>query len=41
MFATVHGLASLVTGGMLDPEQLDALLADAVAQFLHRQRAST
>ena len=34
LFATVHGLAALVTSGMLDSAQLDELLADATAAFL-------
>ncbi len=34
LFATIQGIAALVTGGMVDAAQLDALLADAVAYFL-------
>src|SRR3981189_930778 len=30
LFATIQGVATLVTGGMVDAEQLDELLADAV-----------
>jgi AcrR family transcriptional regulator len=34
LFATLHGLAALVSSGMLDAAQLDHRLADAVAAFL-------
>jgi AcrR family transcriptional regulator len=34
LFATIQGIAALVTGGMVDAEQLDVLLTDAVAYFL-------
>jgi AcrR family transcriptional regulator len=34
LFATVHGIAALVTSGMVSHEQVDGLLGDAVAQFL-------
>ena len=34
LFATIQGIAALVTGGMVQAEQLDDLLADAIAHFL-------
>jgi AcrR family transcriptional regulator len=40
LFATIQGVAALVTGGMVGPEQLDGLLADAVAQFLRGSRTT-
>jgi AcrR family transcriptional regulator len=39
LFATVQGVAALVTGGMVRPEQLDGLLTDAVAHFLRGSRS--
>ncbi|MCW3056638.1 MAG: TetR family transcriptional regulator [Solirubrobacterales bacterium] len=39
LFATIQGVATLVTGGMVDDEQLDELLADAVSHFLRGSRA--
>ena len=40
LFATIQGIAALVTGGMVGAEQLDALLADAVAYFLRGSHAN-
>jgi AcrR family transcriptional regulator len=40
LFATVQGIAALVTGGILAPEQIDELVADAIERFLrgsHRE----
>ena len=34
LFATIQGIAALITGGMIAPEQLDELVADAVARFV-------
>jgi AcrR family transcriptional regulator len=34
MFATIQGIASLLTSGILDATQLDELLADAITHFL-------
>ena len=34
LFATIQGIAALVTGGIVDAEQLDELVADAIARFL-------
>jgi AcrR family transcriptional regulator len=34
LFATIQGIAALVTGGLVAAEQLDGLVADAVARFL-------
>jgi AcrR family transcriptional regulator len=39
MFATIQGIATLVTGGMVAAEQLDWLVADAIAHFLRGSRA--
>jgi AcrR family transcriptional regulator len=39
LFATVQGIAALVTGGMLRADQLDELVADAIAYFLRGSRA--
>jgi AcrR family transcriptional regulator len=41
LFATIQGIAALVTGGMVDAEQLDELVADAIAHFLRGSRALT
>jgi AcrR family transcriptional regulator len=41
LFATIQGIAALVTGGMVDAEQLDALLADAIAYFLRGSHANS
>ena len=35
LFATMQGIATLVTAGIVDSGQLDGLVADAVAQFIH------
>lgn len=40
LFATVQGIAALVTGGMVQAEQVDSLVADAVAYFLRGSRAA-
>jgi AcrR family transcriptional regulator len=40
LFATIQGIAALVTGGMVQAEQLDELLADAIAHFLRGSRAT-
>ncbi len=34
LFATIQGIAALVTGGMVDAGQLDGLVADAIAYFV-------
>jgi AcrR family transcriptional regulator len=34
LFATIQGIAALVTGGMVHAEQLDELVADAISHFL-------
>jgi AcrR family transcriptional regulator len=34
LFATIQGIAALVTGGMVDADQLDELVVDAIARFL-------
>jgi AcrR family transcriptional regulator len=34
LFATIQGIAALVTAGMVAPEQLDELVADAIEHFL-------
>ena len=40
LFATMQGIAALVTGGMVRPEQLDELVPDAIAHFLRGSRAA-
>jgi AcrR family transcriptional regulator len=40
LFATIQGIAALVTGGIVQPAQLDELLADAIAHFLRGSRAA-
>jgi AcrR family transcriptional regulator len=40
LFATIQGIAALVTGGMVQADQLDALLADAIAHFLRGSRTA-
>jgi AcrR family transcriptional regulator len=40
LFATIQGIAALVTAGMVDAEQLDELVADAIAHFLRGSRAA-
>jgi AcrR family transcriptional regulator len=39
LFATIQGIATLVTGGMVQPEQVDELVADAISHFLRGSRA--
>jgi hypothetical protein len=34
LFATIQGIAALVTGGIVAPEQIDELVADATERFL-------
>jgi AcrR family transcriptional regulator len=38
LFATVQGVAALVIAGIVEPEQLDGLLADSVERFLRGSR---
>ena len=40
LFATIHGIAALVTGGMVAPEQVAEVLDDAIAHFLRGSRAA-
>ncbi len=40
LFATIQGIAALVTGGMVDAERLDELVADAIAHFLRGSRVA-
>jgi AcrR family transcriptional regulator len=40
LLATIQGIAALVTGGMVQAEQLDDLVADATAHFLRGSRAA-
>ena len=40
LFATIQGIAALVTGGMVAAEQLDELVADAIAHFLRGSRVA-
>jgi AcrR family transcriptional regulator len=39
LFAIVQGIAALITGALVEDDQLDALLADAIARFLRGSRA--
>src|SRR5271154_1390890 len=38
LFATIQGIAALVSGGMVDTQQFDELVADAIAHFLRGSR---
>jgi AcrR family transcriptional regulator len=38
LFATIQGIAALVTGGIVQAEQLEGLVADAIAHFLRGSR---
>jgi AcrR family transcriptional regulator len=38
LFATMQGIAALVTAGIVAPEQVDNLVADAIGRFLHGPR---
>jgi len=38
LFATIQGIAALVSGGMVDAEQVGELVADAIAHFLRGSR---
>jgi AcrR family transcriptional regulator len=40
LFATIQGIAALVTGGMVQAGQLDELLADAIGHFLRGSRVA-
>jgi len=40
LLATIQGIATLVTSGIVQAEQLDELVADAIAQFLRGSRAA-
>jgi hypothetical protein len=40
LFATMQGIAALVTGGMVQAAQVDSLVADAVARFLRGSRVA-
>ncbi|MGO9320131.1 MAG: TetR/AcrR family transcriptional regulator [Solirubrobacteraceae bacterium] len=40
LFATIQGIAALVTGGMVQAEQVDELVADAIAHFLRGSRVA-
>lgn len=40
LFATVQGIAALITSGMVTADQLDELLADAMTNFLRGSRPS-
>ena len=39
LFSTIQGIASLVSAGIVQPDQLEALLVDAIAHFLRGSRA--
>jgi AcrR family transcriptional regulator len=38
LFATMQGIAALVTAGIVLPQQVDSLVADATGRFLHGPR---
>ncbi len=38
LFATIQGIAALVTAALVEPQQVDALVADATAYFLRGSR---
>jgi AcrR family transcriptional regulator len=40
LFATIQGIAALVTGGMVAADQIDELVADAIAHFLRGSRVA-
>ena len=40
LFATIQGIAALVTGGMIEAGQLDELVADATASFMRGSRTA-
>jgi AcrR family transcriptional regulator len=40
MFATIQGIAALLTSGLVQADQLDELVADAIAHFLRGSRAA-
>jgi len=40
LFATIQGIAALVTGGLVRAEQIDDLVADAIEHFLRGSRAA-
>jgi AcrR family transcriptional regulator len=40
LLATIQGIATLVTSGIVQAERLDELVADAIAQFLRGARAA-
>ena len=39
LFATIQGIAALVTAGIVQPDQIDELVADSIAHFLRGSRA--
>jgi len=39
LFATIHGIAALVTAGIVEADQIDEVVADAIAHFLRGSRA--
>jgi AcrR family transcriptional regulator len=39
LFATIQGIAALLNAGIVGPEQLEGLVADAIAHFLRGSRA--
>jgi AcrR family transcriptional regulator len=40
LFATIQGIAALITAGLIEAEQLDELVADAIARFLRGSRTA-
>jgi AcrR family transcriptional regulator len=40
LFSTIQGIASLVSAGLVQPDQIDELVADAIARFLRGSRGA-
>jgi AcrR family transcriptional regulator len=40
LFSTIHGIAALLTAGMITPDQLNGLTTDAIAHFLRGSRTA-
>ena len=40
LFATIQGIAALVTAQIVDPDQIDDLIADAIGYFVRGSRAT-
>jgi hypothetical protein len=40
LFATIQGIAALISSGMIEADQLEGLVADAIARFLRGSRTA-